>query len=122
MGEFLPILTFGRAWGGVEVAAVLADEEVLVIKGATSFFRASTPIIASLFDAPTSVELFVPMSVVAALDLAPLLTQWSTALPVLSWDVDVRNSSRPMKGSKMETLNKTSCWTFVRHCSSICTL
>ena len=89
---------------------------MLVAKGTTSLSDDSTSIIASLFGTATPVEIFVPVSVVTVLvaeaaalhvvllgmGLVPLSTQWSTSLPVLILDVDVRNSSRPVKGSKME--------------------
>ena len=89
---------------------------MLVAKGTTSLSDDSTSIIASLFGTATPVDIFVPVSVVTVLvaeasalhvvllgmGLVPLSTWWSTSLPVLVLDVDVRNSSRPVKGSKME--------------------
>ena len=89
-----------------QAAAVLANGDVLAAKGTASLFFEDSTSIASLFGAPTSVGFCVPMSAVVApllLGLGPLSIQCSTSLSVLVSGVHVRKSSRPVKGSKMET-------------------
>ena len=87
-----------------EAAAVLADGDELAVKGTTSLSFEDSTSITSLFGAPTSVGFFVPMSaVVVLLLLGPQSTQCSTSLSVLVSGVHVRKSSRPVRGSKMET-------------------
>ena len=84
--------------------AVLADGEVLADKETTSLSFEDSTSIGSLFGAPTSVGFFVPMSaVVVLLLLDPQSTQCSTSLSVLVSGIHVRKSSRPVRGSKMET-------------------